>query len=383
MDSNVIDDLHFRVGYGRTGNASIDRNQYQQLVSYETYRNAPASQIDVFGTDATWEKSDRFDLGLEYILFNGRLSGLISYYTNKTKDMLLLVPIPFTTGFDEGVVLRNAGDMTNRGLEFELQGDLIQNDDFKWHMGFNFSTLRNRVGNIPEDAEVTGIWQAIHRGHKVNEWYMPDWAGVNPENGLPMWYIDKTVSDETTSKYSEAKRRYQGTNPLPTYYGNLSTRFEYKNIFLEGSFYFVGGNSAYEFKKEFYRNTAGANLETHNPAVQTWTNAWKEPGDIAEYPRWDYSDSTIDDAASAHSSRFLHDATFIRLKDVGIGYNFNESIISKMGLSQLRLSIRGKNLWTWVKDKDLEWDPEVRTSGMTSMTTPPVKSIVFNLNLKF
>lgn len=382
-NSHIIDDLHLRVGYGRTGNANIKRNQFQQLVSYDTYRNAPAAQIDVFGTDATWEKSDRIDFGLEYILFDGRLSGLISYYTNKTKDMLLQVPIPLTTGFYDGIVLRNAGDMTNRGLELEIKGDIIRESNLKWSLGLNFSTLRNRVGNIPEDAEVTGIWQAIHRGHKVNEWYMPDWAGVDPENGLPLWYVDRDVSDETTSKYSEAKRKYQGTNPLPTYYGTFSTRFEYGNFFLDASLYFVGGNSIYEFKKEFYRNTAGSNLETHNPQIQTWTEAWKEPGDIADYPRWDYSNAVVDDAASAHSTRFLHDATFMRLKNVGLGYHFEKDLIRELGLDELTLSVRGKNLWTWVKDKDLEWDPETRTTGMTSMATPPVKSIIFSMNLKF
>src|SRR5699024_7909933 len=129
-----------------------------------------------------------------------------------------------------GSVLRNAGEMTNRGFEFEIAGDIIQTPDFNWNAGINFSTLANKVTSMPENSETITSTYVVQKGHKVYEWYMKEWAGINPDNGLPLWYINSSESDATTSNYAEAEEQYMGTNPLPKYSGAFSTRFDYKNF---------------------------------------------------------------------------------------------------------------------------------------------------------
>lgn len=378
----AIDRLKLKIGYGITGNAGIDRNQYQSLFGFTSYRGNPATSIDTYGTDITWEKSRRFDVGFETGLFNERLYGSLSFYSNTTTDMLFEIPIPYSSSFSEGSVLQNSGEMSNEGFEIELGGVLINTPDFKWVLNGSFSTLKNKVTKIPEGAEITTTTAAVRKGHMVNEWYVPDWYGVDPQNGDPLWYVDKTASDQTTNKYSEAKKRFQGKNPLPTYYGYLGTHLEFKNIFLDATFTFSGGNQVYEFKKEYFRNTEGVDLAPHNSIQEVFDNAWYKPGDIADYPRWDYSNATVKSAVN-ESTHYLYDDDYIRLQDIALGYDFKKDLIKKLGLSSLTISVRGRNLWTWVKDDHMVWNVEARSNGYTALVTPSVKSVVFNLNLKF
>ncbi len=380
---DFISRLRLRAGYGLTGNAGIERNQYQELISYGSYRDQPASNIDVYGTDATWEKSKRFDVGAEFSLFDFRLSGSIGFYSNETTDMLLEVPIPYTKGFVGGRVLQNNGNMINRGLEIELGGDLLKTTDFSWYLGGTFSTFYNRVKSIPEGGEITEDLYVIHKGHKLREWFLPDWAGVDPANGDPLWYKDRTQSEETTNLYSEAKRNYQGTSPLPTFNSSLNTSIKFKNIFLEATLFYSGGNQIYDFKQNYTMTTSGSTFSEQSFMQKVYDQAWREPGDVAEFPRFDYNDSKVSSATN-NSTHFLYDGDYIRLRDITLGYNFNKEFVQQLKLEALNVSIQAQNLWTWVKDKDLDWDPEVPVSiGQIFYTTPPVKSIVFNLNLKF
>ena len=110
-------------------------------------------------------------------------------------------------------------------------------------------------------------------------------------------------------------------------------------------------------------------------------NRWQNPGDITDVPK--VENSATGSNASRTSTRFLYDGDYIRLRDLTVGYSFKSSILNKVGLDGLNFSVRGTNLLTWVKDSRLKYDPEVQASGFTSLTSPPVKSIVFSVNVKF
>ncbi len=382
IDNDVINTLRLKAGYGITGNAGIGRNRYQQLVGYNAYRDQPAAILQGYGTEAEWEKSQRFDVGLNFGLFHNRLVGALGFYSNKTTDMLFDVPLPLSATYIGGSVLRNAGEMTNRGIEFEIAGDIIQTPDFNWNAGINFSTLANKVTSMPENSETITSTYVVQKGHKVYEWYMKEWAGINPDNGLPLWYINSSESDATTSNYAEAEEQYMGTNPLPKYSGAFSTRFDYKNFFLEGTLYFAGGHQVYEDWARYTQSTDGNVILGMNTSQAAFDGAWREPGDNATYPRFDFGSNEVSNAYQA-SSRWLYDGDFMRLRDIAIGYTFDPELIERTGLDGLSISVRGSNLLTWVKDSDLEWDPEVRTNGFTNLTTPPTKSILLNVNLNF
>src|SRR5699024_7751872 len=146
-----------------------------------------------------------------------------------TEDMLLYLPLPLSSTFigaNGARVLNNVGSMSNRGFEVELHGDIIKTPDFNWTMGVVFSTVKNEVTSLPEYAEdITGA-QVIQDGRTLHEWYMREWAGINPENGLPLWYINRSESDATTSNYYEAEKVHQDASPLPTYNGSISTHLD-------------------------------------------------------------------------------------------------------------------------------------------------------------
>lgn len=384
LDSDVVDELRLRAGHGVTGNAGIGRNLYQSLKGYGSYRDMPAGVVAEYGTVATWEKSERYDVGVEFGLFNRRLNGTVGYYMNETKDMLFNVPLPLSSQYTGGSVLQNVGSMTNTGLELELNGDIISTDDFTWNLGGNFTTLANKVTYLPEDAETIQSTWVLQKDRKIYEWYMKEWAGVDAETGDALWYVNReTNGDETTTNYSEADQMYQGTSRLPKYNGSIMTRFDYKNFFLEGQLYFAGGHKIFQNWASYVQSTdIGQNLGM-NSSHAAYAGAWRQPGDEATYPRFDYGSTNIENAASA-STRWLHDGDFMRLRDIAFGYSFDRDQLKGTFLDGVTLSVRGTNLWTWVKDKNLEYDPEVETGiGFTNLTTPPIKTVTFNVNLKF
>lgn len=384
-NANWINELRLKAGYGVTGNAGIGRNAYQALMGYGSYNNNPSAIITGFGTQATWEKSSRMDVALDFAILQHRLSGSFGVFSNETTDMLLNSPLPYSAQFattsGSSSVLRNLGEMTNKGFEVELHGVLIDNPDFAWSMSGNFSTLKNEVTLMPEGLEVTGSTTVIHEGHSAYEWYLKEWAGIDPDNGLPLWYVDRTVDNSTTGNYNEAERNYIGKNAMPKYSGSISTRFDIKNFFVEGSLYFSGGNKVFEDWAGYTQNTNNRTF-SFNTTTIAYEGAWRQPGDNATHPRFDWNNASVADSY-ATSSRFLHDGDYMRLRDLAIGYTFTPETLRNTGLDGLTVTLRGTNLFTWVKDSNLKWDPEVRTDGFTNLATPPVKSVVLNVNLNF
>ncbi len=386
-NADWVNELRLRAGHGLTGNAGIGRNKYQALMAYNSYRNMPSGYISEYGTTATWEKSKRLDAAIEFGMFDNRLNGSIGYYSNKTVDMLLSVPTPHSSLFLGNGVLDNVGEMTNKGLEVELSGDVISTSDFNWNLGGNFSTLANKITYIPEESEVIGLVNVRETGHLYNEWRLKEWAGIDPENGDALWYVNReTHGDETTNDYTEAEEIYQGKNPMPTYSGSIMTRFDYKNFFLEGQLYFAGGHKVFQqwAGEGFIETTDGGTLLNYNASVDAFNGAWRQPGDDATYPRFDYGSDNVANAGQ-YSTRFLHDGDFMRLRDIAVGYTFDRDQLQGTFLDGVTLSVRGTNLWTWVKDSALKLDPEISPTGagMITLTTPPIKSLTFNVNINF
>lgn len=379
---DFINVLRLKMGYGITGNAGIDRNRYQALIRYDRYNDNPAAFISGYGTDAKWEKSTRYDIALDYGFFNGRLRGSIGTFINQTSDMLFDMPIPLNASFLQAQILMNAGKMTNKGIEFDINADLISTDDFLWSLSANIATLNNKINDLPEDAEFTTSRQAVHKGRKVYEWYLPDWAGIDQKNGLPQWYDE---NGNRTGNYDEARRVYSGHNPIPKYTGSISTRLDYRNLFVEAMVYFSGGHQIYDNRPEIIASTSAASFDSDNLTHDAFVGAWRSEDIPATYPRFDYLSREVSDGSNT-SNKFLHDATFARLRDIGIGYSFdNSGFIRDLGISRLSISLRGSNLYTWVKDKMQRWDPEVKTDIIerSNFRTPPVKSVSFNINVNF
>lgn len=378
---DYIDMLKIRASYGVTGNADINLNQYQSLLSYDSdYAGEGASYPGTFGNnELSWETSNSLDVGVDFGLFNNRVAGSIGYYSRETQDMLLDVPLSLTTGFDEQT--RNIGRMENKGWEFELNVDIIRSNDLNLSIGANVGTNKNEIlelakDNNGEEINITGTTTRVETGHPVFGWYMPTWAGVDAATGSELWFVDGAGS-ATTDNFNEANQVWQGGSAIPEITAGFNLHVDYKGFFLDANAYYAGGHKVYE---EWHRYTNGTDVFStlYYQGVASILDRWQKPGDEARYGKFEYTGRPWQ-----RHSKFLYDGDYVRLKDVSFGYDFNKNLTDAMGIGGLRLFVRGTNLLTWVKDDNLKYDPETDTDGRTGMETPAAKSFIFGVNLKF
>ena len=381
--ANVFDVFRIRGSYGLTGNSGVGLNAYQALLSYDAdYDGNGAAYASVFGnSDLSWEKNKTVDAGIEFEALDRRLTGSFAYFNKYTYDLLQNVPLSRTTGF--AVQAQNVGAVRNKGFEAMLGYDIIKSENFNWNLSANIATLDNKVETLKLDGNGNPInpsagssYSNTEVGKSIRYWFMPTWAGVNVDTGAPEWFLNG-VDGEKTSNLNKAARYDQGT-AIPKYTGGISTNITVKNIFLNASLYFAGGHKVYEQYAQFYMRTNGFTLINYN-GVEELMNRWQKPGDVTDVPKL----SLANDNFHATSSRHLYDGTFARLKDITLGYNLPNSAIRLLGIEGLAFSVRGSNLWTWVKDKNLLLDPETGAAGFTTLTTPPVKAVIFGVNVKF
>jgi len=385
-DIDWISNLRVRASYGLSGSSAIGINGYQASLAYDAnYIGNGAIYTNQYGnSELTWEKNKNSDIGIDFGFFDNAISGSFAYFHKKTYDLLQNVPLSRSTGHSS--YTENVGAMVNKGIEFIVAFDILKSKDLNINASFNFATLDNEVTELAYDGNGVeiSISNSIDKnkssvGHTAYEWYMIKWAGVDPANGLPLWYVNG-VDGETTSNYSIAAQAWQGKGPLPTYSGGMSLHVDYKNFFVDANASFQGGNAIYEMWTNLYMVNGTQALLSFNGAAELM-NRWQNPGDITDIPKMVWSS---DGNKSANTStRFLYDGDYMRLKDLVFGYDFSKSILSKLKINGLKVYVRGTNLLIWVKDKRLKYDPEVGADGFTGLETPPVKSIVFGLNLKF
>ena len=386
FEDSIFNTLRLRASWGITGNSGIGLNSFQALLAYDAdYAGNGAIYPSQLGNPLlTWEKGNTYDIGVDFGLWNNKLSGNIAYFNRRTFDLLQSVPLSPTTGFTGQNT--NIGEVVNTGVEVELNYDIINSGDFNWSVSGNMGTVKNEItalakNSIGDDINpiATSPTRASVVGKPIGAWFMRTWAGVDPATGEPNWYVDG-ISGAVTSNYNSAARAYQDDkSSLPTYNGGLSTHIEYKNIFFDATLYFTGGNKVYENYAQHYFRTNSFTLGSYNGADELY-NRWQKPGDITNVPKLNYG---ANDNFHATSTRHLYDGDYVRLRDVTFGFKLPQDLLSKMGLNSATFTVKGTNLYTWVKDKGLKLDPEVQASGFTTLTTPPVKSIVLGINVNF
>lgn len=370
-----------RGSFGKSGNASIDINEYQPLLAYDgSYGGAGGVYpYQVGNDDLTWEKNNSINIGLDAELFD-RITATVEYFDRRSYDLLLDVPLSRTSGFASQY--QNVGEMVNSGFEASVNIDLFKNQVFKWSVGANFTKLKNEVTELPTSPEgdeigIIGSTQIVTKGQAAYTWNLRTWAGVDSETGAPLWYVDGH-SGETTSTYSQAATVTQGASALATYYGAFNTYVEYKGIYMTGSLYFSGGNKVYD-QWAGYTQSDGRYTYTYNGYARQY-DRWQKAGDVSENPKNVYGNTSNSNAAS---TRRLYDGDYMRLRDLTIGYNFPKKLISSFKLTNLGIYVRGTNLWTHTADSNLEFDPEVKPDGELDLTAPPLKSVVLGIKLDF
>lgn len=382
-NAEFVDMLKLRASYGLSGNANIGLNQYQALLGYNgDYAGEGASFASTFGnSNLSWETSRTLDIGVDFGFFNSIVSGSIGYYRRETQDMLLDVPLSLTTGFNEQT--QNIGRMENKGFEFEFNVDVIRSNDLNFSIGGNLATNQNEVLELAtdlngEEINIQNSSSRVETGHPVFGWFMREWAGVNPQTGSEEWYINRNESDAVTDNWNEAERVWLGGSAIPTLTAGINLHLDYKGVFLDVYGYYAGGHKIVD---GWHRYTHGTDLFStgYYQGVNDLLDRWQKPGDIAYFGKFEYTTRPWQ-----RHSKFLYAGDFFRLRDVTFGYDFKQKVLDKMGIGGLQVYARATNLFTWVKDEHLKFDPEVEWGGgMTGMATPPYQSFIFGINVKF
>lgn len=366
---DFVNNLQLRASFGTSGNSSIGDFASLGLYSYDIdYAGIPASRpSQIANPSLTWEKNQNINVGLDTRLFN-RFNATIEWYHRKTFDLLLDAPLSSTAGILS--MLQNIGEMTNTGIEVTLGADVIRTQDFLWNLSFNMTYNENEITALYRDQPIPWGFQRLEVGMPINEFYLKQWAGVNPADGRPMWYDE---DGNITFDYAEAGYAFSGS-ALPKYYGGISTAVEYKGISLSANLYYQTGNYIYENNHRILiSDGAFANFNQHVSAM----DRWQQPGDITEVPKRIHQNPTSGHLAS---TRWLYKGDYVRLRDVRLAYTLPKNIVQRVLLGSATIYAQGTNLWT---SDYMGMDPEQGFEGDTWFQYPNAKTITFGVDISF
>jgi TonB-linked SusC/RagA family outer membrane protein len=358
-DSNTISALKLKGSYGELGN-----NRTDSYFPYEQLYNVGFSELSNIGVilgnptdrNLTWEKTASSNIGIEVGMFKNRLVFGGDVYEKKSIDLIYAIPVPASTG--NSTYLTNAGSLRNYGLEVYLNSTNITNQNFLWTTNLNFSFDKNEVASLTQEFVINGTkrWEV---GKSIYEFWIQEWAGVDPADGRAKWYrdgVDANGDRNTTKTYSQASRNYTGQSSLPDVIGGITNYVKYKNFDMNLLFNFSYGAYIYDSS---YASLMTGLRDPGRPGHVDLEDRWQKVGDITDVPLLYQGQQDF----ASQSTRFLFKNDYIRLKALNIGYNMPKDFVNKIGMNNFRLYFQGDNLWTYQTHKGL--DPEQSLAGTT------------------
>lgn len=390
-------DLKLRVSYGKTGNQEgISYYAYQaKMNGGYNYSEVGGIAVTDFGNpELTWEKAGQWDAGFDMSLFNDRLTIIFDAYYKKTTDLLYAKPIYTTSGVSS--IISNVGSMENKGLELTIGGN-VNLGPVHWSTNFNISTNANKILSLVGDEDIIiggnnsttyGTQRVLRVGEELGAFYLYKHDGIyqsDSEVPAPLYAKGYRAGDikyrdlNGDGNLSDTDDRMVIGSPTPDFQGGWSNTFTYKNWSLDFFFTYMYGNDVYSGQEFNYsRRSYKCNL-TREHATNYWT-----PGSGENwYPR-PYYNSSLN---ILNSDFFLHDGSFIRLRNISLAYNFPSKLLQKIRITSLRIYASVDN--AFLISKYPGWDPEVNTnndaryigSDNLNIPQPRVYSIGINLTL--
>jgi len=415
-DNRKLSNLKLRASYGLTGNQAI--GPYESLA---TYRVQPPGEVGgAFGVDLAreanpdlkWETSYQTNIGVDVGLFENRISFSADYYNIDTKDLLAIDRASnFYLGTTDLDVLRNVGAINNKGIELSLTSNNINRNGFKWTTNLNYSRNRNEVVELSAGAEIIGTaapgyfaggsTYILREGDPIGQFWGLDYQGVYQGGELPDGVAVESVSldgdgnpipgEPMFAEVADEEGAFNGViddndrqvigNPNPDFTFGLTNTFRYKsfdlNIFFQGA---VGG--------DIFNLTAVQLFNGDSNGLTDVLNSWTPSNTDTDIPR-----AAI--RGRERSSRFVESGSYMRLKNLSLGYNLPNNLLDKAGIGSARLTVSAQNLLTFTGYSGL--DPEVSYFGSGGESSgddnviqghdfgnyPNLRSITFGINLKF
>ena len=396
-----FNDLRLRASYATIGNSALG-SDYPYLGTYGAKLVGPMAGIawNVMGNNnLKWETTETFDIGLDGALFNNRMTFEIAYWQKNSKDLVLRVPTPPTMGIPNNYYYDNIGKIKNSGFELTVGGTIINTKDWNWHSDINFSTVKNTVKELYGGTDIIDNYTIIREGESYQSLYGYDYYGVNAANGNPTWRKadGSLVQFDTFGAYDYAE--YDPSNPedvskpssltnddrkilgksMPTWYGGWNNTVTFRDFDLNVFFRFSGGNKLMNAS----RQSSLLNMDFANNGTELlgrWVSP-EQPGD-GMTPKIGYGDGAALFNDGFSDSHFVENASYLKLATLTLGYTIPKTIVSKLGMSKIRLYLQGQNLFTITGYSGL--DPETQSrNGVDWNGMPQQRSFTFGANVTF
>ncbi|MBR5803276.1 MAG: TonB-dependent receptor [Bacteroidaceae bacterium] len=370
IDVSWLDLAQMSTSYGTSGNSSIPNYDHMPLFAAgpEYAGMTGIAPYTRGNSELTWEKLNTFNLALK-LGFIGRIEWNTEFYHKRTTDMLMEVPI--TLGNGTGMEWDNIGAMVNKGVETSINIHVLQRKDFNWYVDAVASYNHNEITELYnglDEYEIPGANILLKVGHSYGEHYLVRYAGVNPINGDSWWY---TKDGKITNVYNEEDKVLLGKSSVSPWQGGFGTNLSWKGLSINAQFSWVL-NRWMVNNDRYFDESNGMYSSAFNQSREL-LNRWKNPGDITSVPRYGVTPQ-IDE-------HLLEDASFLRLKNLTIGYNLPSNILKQTKcISMARIFAQGQNLLTFTNFSGM--DPE-SSQNVYQAAYPMSRQFTFGLEVNF
>ena len=372
--NNWLSNLTLRASYGAQGNDNVGYYAYKALYSIGSSLGESTLHASRLETpELSWETNLNLNVGLDFGFWSNRLNGTIEFFQRSSKDLLFARDLVPSSGFSS--IDANIGKLKNYGWEFTISGTPVMTKDWTWKLSVNATTYKNKIVELPTEV----MWQSSKKwvkGGSLYDFWLYEWAGVNPENGKPQWYYTaKDGSRQITEDYSSLTPddKVKVGSSLPKLSGGFQSDLTWKNLSLSMLFSYAIGGKLYNNDKIQMMSVSGGNGSSMS---EDMLNRWTPENRYTDIPRLSYDQTSY---FTSSSSRWLVNRSFLRLKTVTLSYTLPQRWIHFATLKDANIFVQGENLLTFSHQQGL--DPEQPISGVVSYRYPAMKTFSFGINV--
>ena len=408
--SNVINFLKLKASYGVLGDQGNAAYAGQLGFDIENLLGQPSlAPRAVVDPNITWESSEQMQVGVEIELFKGAIQADLDYYVKTTNNLYVNKRLPPSTG--DAIILTNDGSLENSGFEFNVTGNIVRNRDFNLSLTINGEMFNNQITQMPIENS-TGLPKVVNvsglfgqsQGRSIYDYYIREWAGVDPANGNPMWIEnwsdensngqydsgegipdmliyaaanpDAVIEERITTTYSNATRKYSDKSVIPTVRGAFRLNSSYKGFSFSTQFGYSLGGYGYDSQyANLMTNGKVGGSSYHNDMK----DRWMQPGDISAIPRL-YSNENVQAVSS--STRFLQSSDYLALNNARLGYQVPSQFLAKTGFSSVNFWVSGDNLFLLSSRQG--YNPTTSLTGQSGRYTyNPISNYTLGVRVKF
>ncbi|GHT47133.1 SusC/RagA family TonB-linked outer membrane protein [Bacteroidia bacterium] len=405
-DVDWLSNLKLRASYGETGNDHLlDSDGYDLYYPYQSVYilgNGNGNELGFYfenlaNKNLIWETQINSDAGLEFGLFNNKLTGSVEVFQKKSQDLLFDVSLPTSTGASS--TSANIGNVSNKGVEIALDYTYLDTKDWTASIGVNTTFISNKITRLPEEMREKGHIEDSKKwmeGYSMYEFWLRQWYGVDPATGNGLYYLDTDAYNEEketittavknsiveidgktlTNSYSYAKYDHSGAS-IPKIYGGFHLDARYKSFYLNAGFSYALGAKVLDLSYQTLMATDTYGYAMHSDLK----NAWQKEGDITSVPRLDYTAAHNTNIGQSYSTRWLVSGDYLNFRSLTLSYALPKALLAKVQVKTANINISGENLFLLTARQGL--NPQGYYSGLVYNDYKPARMFTIGVDLSF